>query len=76
MQIVRILISYGATIDVAMPTVSRRDVMTAQEAAFGMRSNDPLENQFGYANQNMEIGNGATPIHAAFCECVYVCLRE
>ena len=62
----KILINAGANMDAIMPTVSRKDVMTADDSK-GKYGNPNIPNPdydgFYYPDKNQEIGNGATPLH-------------
>ena len=66
-NIVKILIDHGAKLDFAMPTVSRRDIsINNNHNKYGSPNiPNPEYNNFHYPDKNLEIGNGATPLHAA-----------
>eukprot|EP01084_Bolivina_argentea_P145399 254856_1 len=66
-HIVHILIKYGAKLDPVMPTVARRDIMDYKNNNKYGSPNIPNPEYDGlhYPDKNLEIGNGATPLHAA-----------
>lgn len=66
-HIIKILIKYGANLDAIMPTISRRDIMSYKNKYSSGSPNIPNPDYDGlyYPDKNLEIGNGATPLHAA-----------
>eukprot|EP01083_Nonionella_stella_P156512 506958_1 len=67
-SIARILLDEGAQSDAVMPVVARRDMNTYKEDMYGYGSPNkpnPEYNNLYYPDKNLEIGNGATPLHAA-----------